>query len=674
MRESARKMKDDGVIYTGFWEPPYFIAQLGRATQNTASRLDYLKSEDFVKYVADLGVNHLWCNFSKGYGLVFEEREQLKIRSLCEHAKKHGLYVIAYCTGGSLTPETLKRDFPENPGVVDDMVARRADGRWASYGNGQYQCFRARPDYTSPEYRSWQLRVIDRALDYGCDGIHFDNTNILPEPAGCRCERCRRLFREFLERTCGPGDERAARAGLARWGTNDFTYATVPWYDEWNDPVMQREIEVANHQAWLLFRQQSLSTCLSEWADHIHARGGVVEYNCGKTPGSNYRAYGAIVDEVLLEKADLVFNEGTYKTGYNASGAPLTRVRSHKIAQAFGVPMMSYNASTHLMAEAFSFNPGMCGMWRADENPADCEDRLRFFRFYHRYKPYQTRQRSLAEAGVYMQHESLTFSTLNAYMAHCSVTQLLQEQRVPFDLLYRKDLAGLSRYRLVIVAEAHCLKEDEAEALSAWVRSGGRLLTIGRTGTRDDFFRLRTAVKEVTCPADLYRCKEVENVFTPLTGEDYTRDFIKEVGEGMAAHVAALEYSCEPRHGDRAEWNIRADLVNRPVNADAIMVYVDRMLGARRLRVATDRDLLVDLCRRDDTGEGLVHLFNVSWCRREAARAEVEFAWDAEVTSLTLIGWDRDETPVAFSRAADNRWRFGLDGIRESAVVIVNKA
>ncbi|MDI6775241.1 MAG: hypothetical protein QME60_07620 [Verrucomicrobiota bacterium] len=669
MRPQKKLLKEQGITYVGLWEPPYFVKQLGSASQNTASMCDFFKTEEYVRHLAGLGVNQIWCNFSKGYGLKFEHAEQVKIRRMCGCARKHGLMVLAYCTGGSLTPETLRRDFPGNPGIVDDMVARRADGRLCSYGNDAYQVWRCRPDYTSPVYMAWQKRVIKKALDFGCHGIHFDNTDVLSEPAACRCSRCARMFREFVRTKYGG---RNAAAGMARWGRADFRFVTVPWYDEWNDPVMQREIEGANSQAWLLFRQQTFNACLAEWADYIHSLGGICEYNCGKSLGFNYRAYSAINDEIVLDKADIFFNESAYPLGYTMRGAPITRVREHKIAQAFDIPMITYNDSSHQMAEAFAFNPGMLGMWSMEDRPELQKDRLAWFKFYHKHKHYQTWQESLAETAVYMQHESLTFSIFGAYMTQCALTQLLQEERIPFNLAYKKDLAGLERYKLLIVADAFCLTEAEAAAIGVWVRKGGHLLTVGRTGERDDNFLLRTKLKEVRSVADLSRAHEPENVFTPLTGESYTRDFIKKVGRGMAAHITKLVHAEEPRVHDRSEWMIRPELLHRPENSAAVMKYIDRLLPDRNIAVVSGADLLVDLCRRRDTGEGIVHIFNVAWAKGRTADATVTFRWNTPVNSLTRIGWDIREAPVKF-KALPCGAVFKLKGIRESAVVIVNK-
>jgi hypothetical protein len=670
MRPAQRWLEDEGIVYVGFWEPIYFYRQRGSCTQNTESLLDFIKSEQYIAHLAEIGVNHLWCNFSKGYGTEFEHAEQLKIKAMNPIARKYGMRVIAYCTGGSLTPETLRYEAPD----VDDWCAKTEDGKFASYGGNEFQNFRARPCYTSPGYMAFQKRVIARALDYGCDGVHFDNTNMSPEPMSCKCQRCLTMFREFLARKYDNDDPKRACSAIERWGRTDFSHAKEPWYDIKNNPVMQREIRVANQQDWFLFRQEIFQAALLEWAKLIHERGGAVEFNAGKNFGSNYRAYGAINDERLLPHTDILFNEGTVKLGYNQSGSPLTRIREHKVVQAFDVPMMNYNRTVHQMAEAFSFNPGMVGMWEVDSDPAKCPEKTRFFKFYRKYRHYQTRQVSLAETAVLLDNDSLLFSQMDALHAVCAMTQVLQEEHIPFNFIYSSTLDTLSQYRLLVISSMHCLKEADAEKIGRWVKSGGSLLTTGRTGIYDDNFRRRTRVKTIKSLNDLFHSKDPENLFSELTGETHATDFVKSVGSGEVAHIAELQHPVNPNLSTPAEWMIEDRCINRPINSNVVCDSIERLLpaGTRNLQVSSSQHLLVDICRRSDTREGLIHLFNVSYAKNETAAANVHFRWTEKVESLTWIGYDREETPVEFDEISDGT-SFSLQGIRESALIIVNK-
>ena len=204
------------------------------------------------------------------------------------------------------------------------------------------------------------------------------------------------------------------------------------------------------------------------------------------------------------------------------------------------------------------------------------------------------------------------------------------------------------------------------------VRSGGSLLTIGSTGIRDDYFRLRRKIKSVKTLSDLYQSDEPETVFTPLTGEDNTKEYVKPAGGGKVAYLESLEYEDHLRPGDPAEWNIRSELINCPLNSEKVSDVLRQLLPKRNLIVDSDQDLLVDIGRRDDTGEGIIHLFNISFARGHIASASVAFRWSEPVKSLTWIGFDRDETPVAF-KTKDDLHSIEIDGIRESAVIVINK-
>lgn len=368
----------------------------------------------------------------------------------------------------------------------------------------------------------------------------------------------------------------------------------------------------------------------------------------------------------------MVFNEGALKVGYNTRGSPHSRIREHKVVQAFDVPMLNYNTTTPMMAEAFSFNPGMLATCGLGVDPESNSAEVRFFKWYHQYKHYQTKQRSLAEVAFYLDNESLTFSQIDIYMELCALTQLLQEERLPFNFIYRNHLDDLSQYRLIIAAGMHCLPEAAAAKIADWVRAGGRLLTTGRTGTYDECFRLRTRLKEIKSLADLRKAHEMENVFTPLTGEPHTSEFIKQIGAGMAAHIPKVEYSTYPDLGLTSTWMVAPEYINRPANSAAILSKINALLPERRFVVTSDKDVAVDLCRRKDTGEGLIHIFNISFLKGTPASAWVEVEWMEPVASLTWIGYDRNDTSVKFTRTGKGVC-FSLDGIRESAVVVINK-
>ena len=117
---------------------------------------------------------------------------------------------------------------------------------------------------------------------------------------------------------------------------------------------------------------------------------------------------------------------------------------------------------------------------------------------------------------------------------------------------------------------------------------------------------------------------------------------------------------------------INADFCNAPKNKAEVRTAVNFLLPERNITVDTKEDLLVDLCERKDTGEGLVHLFNVSYIKGKTASAKVSFKWKNEVKTLTRIGYDMAELPLKFKKDGA-KISFSLEDIKESAVIVINK-
>ncbi|MFA6111234.1 MAG: beta-galactosidase trimerization domain-containing protein [Candidatus Latescibacterota bacterium] len=94
----------------------------------------------------------------------------------------------------------------------------------------------------------------------------------------------------------------------------------------------------------------------------------------------------------------------------------------------------------------------------------------------------------------------------------------LTRNHVPFDVLRDRDLAAdaLDRYRTLVLPNVACVSPDQAEALTAFVRRGGRLIATYETGQYDQDGR------PVDGPArELLGIDRVEGAFAPADYEEY---------------------------------------------------------------------------------------------------------------------------------------------------------
>ncbi len=657
-------LREEGVVYVGQWEPIYFRKQSGTNNrENLDSVYDFERSEPYVKHLAGLGVNQVWTNFFKGYGLAFEDTEQQRVRQYVEICHRHNIRVFAYCTFGTLALDTILTEQPD----ANDWVAKPDLFAHASYSG--YQSFRARVDYSSRDWRDYMRKVVDKAIDMGVDGIHFDNAEMSIGLEACRCERCARLFREFLTERYGPQTAATRRAGQARYGTNDFSSVAPPWFTFGQHPVNQRQIVVPVHQDWIDFRCEVFTSALRELAEHIRGRSCMVEGNLGKNENINNPYYRGLDYERVFPLVDLSFHEDLDRAGFNRHGSPVSAIRSYKVAQSFDIPLMVYARTPLEQAEAFALNPGAAGV----AAPFMDETRKGLFDFFRRWRHYNTKTDSLAQVAILRHRLSTACDSYYPVQTASAVEQVLQENQVPFDILAASQLDRLSRYQVLVIPGMRWMRDAEGEAISRWVREGGTLLLVGEVGLRNEYNQFRSAVKKVQTLEDLRRAQEVAPLFGPLVKHGFDEAFAVAAGKGQVAYIPTLEHIAVPGT-DVADWRVERDHLNAPRNAGEVLTAVRMLLaGVEQLRVDAPPHVVAELRRRADTGEGVIHLLNIGWSKQIASDARVAFRWDKRAGHVTCLRWDAEPEKIPVHREGDLHV-CTVTGIREHAMLIVPSA
>lgn len=653
-------LREEGIAYSGQWEPIYFSRQNGHNSENIESRYAFELSETYIAHLASLGVNQLWTRFYKGYGLAFEDAEQQKMRGLIERCHRHNIRVFAYCTFGTITLSAILSEQPQ----AADWVARPDFFTHAAYFN--YQCFRARVDYTSREWVDYMIRVVDKALDMGADGIHFDNAEMSIGFEACRCERCTRLFRAFLAERYGCRTAAARRAGMARYGTNDFAHVEPPWFTLGQHPVNQRQILVPLQQDWVEFRCEAFAGALRRLADHIRARGRLVEANLGKNENINNPYYRGLDYERVYPLVDCAFHENFDHPGFNRHGSPVCAIRSFKVADSFGLPLMLYARTPLELMESFALNPGGCGLAWSSMEPS----RQRQLAFIRRWRHYNTKASSLAQVAVLRHQPSMAFDSYYPVQTASAVEQILQEDHVPFDILGASQLDRLSRYTLLIIPGMRWMRDSEGEVITKWVKAGGQLLLVGEVGIRNELNQVRSAVKAIRTLEDFHRAHEPAPIFTPLVRRAFDEAFTVKAGKGRVAFVPALEHVATPGT-DLADWRVERDHLNVPDNAEALRSAFGSLREGRQiLRIEAPRHVVVEFRRREDTGEGVIHLLNLGFQRQETADARVCFRWDGRVPHVTALRWESDPARIRAGKQGDFHV-CEVKGIREHVMLVV---
>ncbi|MHC4716483.1 MAG: alpha-amylase family protein [Planctomycetota bacterium] len=659
----SEMIRNEGIVYSGQWEPIYFQKQSGgRNAENLDAVYDFKRSEAYVRHLASMGVNHLWSNFFKGYGLDFEDTEQQKAGELIRLCHKHGLRHISYITFGTLTLETLGAEEPS----ARDWIAKPDMSVRAPYSG--YQNFRARVDHSCDEYIDYLLRVVDKALDMGSDGVHFDNAEMSIGFEACRCSRCKTKFREWLDQRYGDRTAKTRRAGMLRYGTNDFSRANAPWFTMGQHPVNQRELVVPHQQDWVQFRCDLFAAAAKRLSDRIRSRGKLVEFNFGKSENCNNQYYRGLDYERVYPLVDISFHENVTAIGFNRHGTPTCPIRSYKVAESFGIGLMTYCRSTLAQAMAFAFNRGMTGTAHAGQD----ESRQRFFDFFRKYRPYNTCAESLANVAVLRHRLSMAYDSYTPVLAACAVEQVLQEGHIPYAILAASQLDRLPKHRLLIIPAMRYMTDGEIQTISRWVRGGGRLMLIGEVASKNELNQFRTPSRRVDTVEDLLASGARQWGFARLLGRAFDAMFVVDAGRGRVGFIPNLDHVDVPGTAV-ADWTVADDHINPPANAPEVAGMIRELLdGGDRLRVIAPRDVVVDLCRRGDTGEGIVHLVNIGHAAGRIGAADVAFRWPKSVKSVRCLRYDEEPTRLPVRKRG--RWHWvRVDGIREHAVLVIRR-
>jgi hypothetical protein len=631
--KSATWVFQEGIRVYSMFEPLYFERLRGLCPDNQQQVYDFRRTRTFLEHLVKQGFNQVWLNWWKGFGLKHEQQRQDQVARLFPLCRELGLRAVCYHSFGSLTFDTLLQEEPD----AVDWVARTQAGQPTSC-QVTFQCFRQRPCFSSDGYLSYMEKVLARAIDAGADGIHFDNIGIQSEPEACHCDRCTRLFREYLQEHYG-GD-----LGEEIFGMRDFTYATVPWFNQHNPAGKFWRAGAPHHWAWIDFKCHVFGRAAQRLADFVHRRNPNVYIEMNAADGDGFASAFWRGNDAgwLYPKIELVCDEATPEPRLNAKGAIRGPYRAKKWCRAFG-----------------------CAHWGKGDVADFCEDLAMStapYPFWKKYKQYQLRARSRARVAVLRERNSLAYNRWDPWEETLAIEQYLIERRIPFDLVHNGQLDELAgAYDLLVVAGAEVMADELRDAIVRYVRAGGHLLLTGAAGAYDRYYRTRRQrLAQIKTLKDLEKAAKPLNAFHELIGPDPLgsgQDVIRRrVGKGRVAWIRAMDVERLPRTAEH--WMIGEDWFMLPRNAgqiDAVLAWL--VPDGFGIHVETHGKLYVHFAERQDTGEWLVHLIQHE--PQKTARADVRLDVPAKPSAVVSISMDDAEDGYP-----ERKERYQLAGLR----------
>ncbi|MBR2322124.1 MAG: beta-galactosidase [Clostridia bacterium] len=302
-------------------EPSYHLKRMHNAPSTfclgewSDAWQDKMRTEESVKRLKSLGVNLIYTNFFKGFGLKFEKEEIEKTKNLVEICHKYDIKVLGYLQLGSIYYETFLSETKSSY----KMSAKKRDGSYQLWAGSYYRWDTC---YNSKEFKAYIKKVINYGLDKTLlDGFHFDNSFI----AVCYCKRCKKDFRKWLKNNVDNPKE--------VMGIGDFSHVEFPPYSEAN-PVKNYD---ALFYLWQEYRQSKLSKFHNEifkYAKEKSCNKAIIAHNPAFPRDSRAYIRHGYNPELSSKYCDFVFAEN-HDVLVNKDGFLTTQILSYKLASAF---------------------------------------------------------------------------------------------------------------------------------------------------------------------------------------------------------------------------------------------------------------------------------------------------------------------------------------------------
>lgn len=604
---------DQGVVFVGNWEPLVFrLRHGGELPVDVVERYKREHAEETVIKLKEAGVNMILTHFYKT-GLQSETEDVELAKQLGALCRKHGLKLGAYI-GGTIFAETLLRDIPE----AKEWVRYDEHGDPVRYSE---QTYRYRPDFNHPGYVEHMKRVIRVAIEeVRADLIHLDNHALIAPPWTGNTPEINRRFRAFLTKKYSPEQLQN------RLGFSDTRAVTVPTWHGISNPAAMSPITDPLIQEWIDFRCQDFAEYYGKLAAYIRQLNPnvVVELNPHGIYGSNRAFLNGIDHARLLPHGSVFWSEEPNEAQVDASGVLVSKIRSFKLARTLDQTMFIYTGVQRadpalrsyrlLMAEAMAFNRNCLGdlgsPLTAYEMP---DDMKRYIRFYLDQNRHYSSTRIVADVALLRSFPSLAYNSLGPHLETTLMEQLLIQHKIPFDIIFDQNLADLSKYRAVILADQESLSDPALDQIRGYVRGGGGLVATGHTSLYNDWRRRRN---------DLGLADVLGVHLAP--GAGLPRERRGSYGRGRVAYLPAV-VPAEPVSGIGAEGPPRAAAASPigaggfsrrywklPKNAEQIVAAIRFAAGAPFSVEFEGAPLttVMELTEKKDSSERILHWIN----------------------------------------------------------------
>ena len=653
---------ENGLIDAGGTHEGYlFTVRRGGQRLDARESYERAQSEELIRRLKSQGVEVFHTHLYKGFGMEAEKAEMEDARRVAEIAHRNGLKVDSYIQWNTMMYETF---FAEEP-RAKEWIQRDIAGKPILLVYGYQQSFRYRPCFTNQNYLNYLKRIVRYAVEeVKTEFIHFDNFDLNPEPDSCHCPVCVEGFRSYLRDKYSPAKRKE------RFGFENVDFVNPPQWNAQNRPERMQIIFDPAIQEWVDFRCEVMTRALRQMAEYAKGMNPEVAIECnphGITGGN--RAWEAGLDHArFLKSTDVFWTEEENTPGLAADGRLVSKIRSYKLARAFGNILLAYIAGHPLeAAECLAFNQtvGYVG-----DDPLRSHI-LQYMAFYRRHRDLFTKAQDVADVAVLRSYASITYNNARAQLSAVLAEQALIQAHIPFDLIFDEHLAGLSKYRVLVLPDSECLSDAQLASIRRFVLNGGGLVAIGQAGLYDEWRRVRVkaGLEGLIDGQPRARGYEESVVRTERSGQPVR----KEAGKGRTVYLPSLQFD-GPLPEMESYFPIDNRFWKRPKNWQDLASAIDwTTRGNIAVRISGPEYLVANVVSQPDQRRMMLHLLNYN-ARKAALSTPVEVTCQvpAPAKEVRLISPDMDQPQVLEFKSEPSAVTFSVPTVKVYSIAAVS--
>jgi hypothetical protein len=390
-----------------------------------------------VKLLRDAHINLIWVTFSAGFSIPTEKSQRDLLRVYMEECHKYGIRVMAYESVANIFWEEMFQNVPESK---DWLLL--SGGKPVPYGAGDYtkigRVTRYMADLSKPGWRAYMKKRIDLAVQYGADGVIYDN--LLAGSATHMAE----VMQEMMQYSLTLKKDFLVMANFHR--------------DRYILNRLLNCITTEDGGESGVFAPKAAG----RFGGTMRVDGGVLVNHAGL-----FRTFENLAEgwkPVMIESN--IREEGVRETHF---------MRPERQQLAIAEPMAFGSVSNELFVDLRFAN----NLYRADPAAMEAWKAIgQYYGFMADKVDYYRGARSEATLAVVLDNRSEGQDTMNALAA----------RNVQFNVLYEHELTPdkLKPYAVVALLAADTVRDRALAALDAYVTAGGKLVAMGAAATKDE--------------------------------------------------------------------------------------------------------------------------------------------------------------------------------------------